>query len=173
MSAGPPAARGAPASAPAGAAATAAAADTGAAASRIAAPRWEWPVPTPHPVVRAFEAPATRYTAGHRGIDIGASPGARVVAPATGVVHFAGRVVDRGVVSVRHADGLISSFEPVTGIVEEGDVVALGSPIGVLDQGHCADGCLHFGVRRHGDYVSPLLFLGGVPPSVLLPTRRG
>ena len=40
--------------------------------------------------------------------------------------------------------------------------------------GHCTDGpsCVHLGARVDGAYVSPLLFLGGGVPSVLLPTRR-
>lgn len=124
-----------------------------------------------HTVVRPFIAPPTPYAAGHRGIDIDSAAGAPVVAPADGIVHFAGVVVDRPVVSVRHPGGLISSFEPVTSELTEGAPVARGSPIGVVAAGHCAAPCLHFGVRLHGEYVSPLAYLEGIPPSVLLPTR--
>jgi len=131
---------------------------------------WAWPVAAPHPVVRPFLAPATRYSPGHRGLDIGA-PDAAVRAPADGTVHFAGVVVDRPLVSVEHAGGLLSSFEPVVPAVSEGDAVRRGDVIGTLQPGHCAAPCLHFGVRLDGEYISPLLLLGGIPRSVLLPTR--
>ena len=137
-----------------------------------AAAGWAWPVGPPHVIVRPFQAPETRYSAGHRGIDIDAAPGSPVVSPADGVVHFAGVVVDRPVVSIEHPGGLISSFEPVSSTLTEGMPVARGSPIGVVaGGGHCSDSCVHFGVRLHGEYVSPLLYVGGIEPSVLLPTR--
>lgn len=130
---------------------------------------WDWPTPRPHRIVEPFRAPATRYSAGHRGIDIAAVEGTAIVAPADGVVHFAGVVVDRPVLSIRHADGVISSMEPVIASVTEGDSVARGDEVGVVGTGgHCA-GCIHLGVRLDGDYVSPLLFLGGIPRAVLLP----
>lgn len=136
-----------------------------------AAPEWEWPVGPGRSIVRPFIAPPTPYSAGHRGIDIAADPATAVVAPADGVVHFAGVVVDRPVLSLRHPGGLISSFEPVTSELAEGDPVARGSVVGVLGEGHCDAPCLHLGVRLHGEYVSPLNYLGGIEPSVLLPTR--
>lgn len=133
---------------------------------------WSWPVAAPHPVARQFVAPATPYAAGHRGIDI-RSPGTEVLAPADGVVSFAGVVVDRPVLSIRHAGGVVSSYEPVVASVAVGDAVSRGQPIGTLLPGHCASLCLHFGVRVDGQYVSPLNFLGAIPRSVLLPTRGG
>lgn len=131
---------------------------------------WEWPVPPPHTVTRAFEAPPTPYSAGHRGIDIAALPGEPVTAPEAGVVHFAGVVVDRPVLSIAHEGDLISSFEPMEAVVAEGESVEKGQVIGTVSNGgHCSATCLHLGVRLHGQYVSPLLFLGDVPPAVLLP----
>ncbi|WP_284233865.1 M23 family metallopeptidase [Arenivirga flava] len=137
------------------------------------ASRWSWPIGPPRTVVRDFEAPPTPYEAGHRGIDLRAAAGTEVLAPEDGVVHFAGVVVDRPVLSIRHADGLLSSFEPVATALAAGDAVRAGEVIGtVADDGHCAGGCLHVGARLDGtEYVSPLLFLGGVPRAVLLPTR--
>ena len=135
---------------------------------------WSWPVPAPHPVLRPFVAPEHAWSPGHRGIDVGAAVDAVVLAPDDGVVHFSGVVVDRPVLSLRHGDGVLSSVEPVASELARGDVVERGQPIGVLRPGHCAEGpsCLHLGARIDGAYVSPLLFLGGGEPSILLPTRR-
>jgi murein DD-endopeptidase MepM/ murein hydrolase activator NlpD len=137
-----------------------------------AASGWAWPVAPPYAVVRPFVAPPTPYAAGHRGVDLRAPDGA-VYAPAPGIVHFAGVVVDRPVLSIRHAGGLLSSYEPVRTDLVEGDTVRRGDRIGTVLPGHCAAVCLHFGVRLDGEYVSPMLLLGDLPRSVLLPTRRG
>jgi murein DD-endopeptidase MepM/ murein hydrolase activator NlpD len=132
--------------------------------------RWSWPVGPPQDLVRAFEAPATPYSAGHRGIDIGAAAGAPVRAPADGVVSFAGTVVDRPVLSIQHADGLVSSLEPVAAAVRAGERVSADQVVGVVAAGaHCSGRCVHFGVRRNGQYLNPMLFLGGVTRAVLLP----
>jgi murein DD-endopeptidase MepM/ murein hydrolase activator NlpD len=135
----------------------------------VAAPLWAWPVPAPHPIARPFIAPETPYSAGHRGLDIRADAGAEVRAPAAGVVHFAGFVVDRPVISIRHPGGALSSFEPVEPLVATGDRVAQGDVIGTVLPGHCAGPCLHLGARIDGEYVNPLLFLGGLERAVLYP----
>jgi murein DD-endopeptidase MepM/ murein hydrolase activator NlpD len=138
------------------------------------AARWTWPVAAPHPVVRGYLAPPTPYGAGHRGIDIRAPDGAPLLAPDDGIVHFAGFVVDRPVLSIQHGGGVLSSFEPVSTTLHAGDVVHRGQVIGTVLAGHCTSGtCLHLGARVDGQYVNPLLFLGGVPPAVLYPTRGG
>lgn len=129
---------------------------------------WTWPV-EPHEVVRAFEAPATEYGPGHRGIDIAGAPGMAVLAPDDGTVRFAGPVAGRPVVSIEHAGGLISSFEPVEPVVVAGEPVERGQVIGVLQAGHVpGETRLHLGAREHGAYVDPLGLLGVERP-VLLP----
>ena len=133
---------------------------------------WAWPVPAPHPIERPFIAPESAYGAGHRGIDISSTDKAVIRAPADGVVYFSGVVVDRPVLSIAHADGLVSSYEPVESGLPPGTTVRRGDDVGHLLPGHCAAVCLHFGVRLYGQYVSPLNYLGGIPYSVLLPTRR-
>jgi murein DD-endopeptidase MepM/ murein hydrolase activator NlpD len=143
---------------------------TGATGITPASP-WQWPIAPPRVLVRPFVAPASLYGAGHRGIDLAAPAGAAVFAPADGVVHFAGVIVDRPVVSIEHPGGLISSFEPVAPTVVAGESIRRGEVIGTLRVGHCARACLHFGVRLHGEYLSPLNYLVGIPRSVLLPTR--
>jgi len=142
---------------------------------RVVAPAvpWSWPVGPPHPVVRGFVAPEHPWSPGHRGIDVGARAGSPVTAPDDGVVHFAGVVVDRPVLSMRHADGVLSSLEPVESELSAGDPVVRGQVVGTVRPGHCTDGeCVHLGARVDGEYVSPLLMLGLGRPSVLLPTRR-
>lgn len=138
------------------------------------AARWVWPVPPPHPVVRSFEAPAHRYGPGHRGIDIGAEAGAAVTAVEDGVVRFAGPVAGRGSVSIRHRDGLLSTYEPISPTVRAGETVRAGQVIGVLAPAangadHCPQGpCLHLGARTGMDYRDPRPLLGAAGPSVLL-----
>ncbi|TWX40383.1 M23 family metallopeptidase [Frigoribacterium sp. ACAM 257] len=154
---------------PASAAASAAATST----SSAPAVPWSWPVAPPHPVVRAFTAPEHPWSPGHRGIDVGTSTGSSVTAPSDGVVHFSGVVVDRPVLSLRHADGVLSSLEPVISELSAGDPVHRGQVVGTVQAGHCPDvECVHLGARIDGEYVSPLMMLGLGRPSVLLPTRR-
>ena len=130
--------------------------------------RWPWPVPDRN-VVRHFEPPPEPWAAGHRGIDIRSPVGTVVTAVADSTVHFAGTVVDRGVVSLDHGDGILTSYEPVTALVDRGDAVIAGEPIAIVEGHHRGCGaCLHFGVRQHGEYVDPMLFLTLERP-VLLP----
>lgn len=131
---------------------------------------WDWPVIAPTVVAR-FEAPAHEYGAGHRGIDVASSTGdPGVHAPADGVVAFAGAVAGRGVVTIDHGDGLVSTLEPVETQVSAGEAVSRGDVVAVLAAGgHAPAGTLHFGVRRDGAYINPLMLLGGIPRAILLP----
>lgn len=132
-----------------------------------------YPLAEPVEVVREFDAPEERWLSGHRGVDLRAEPGDPVVAPADGVVTFAGPVGGRIVLTLRHPDGRRSSVEPVTPTVGTGDAVTRGAPVGQVDTGptHCAPAtCLHWGVRAGTDaYVDPLTLLTGRGPVVLLP----
>ncbi len=90
-----------------------------------------------------------------------------VLAAGAGTVVFAGQVAGRGVVSVEHAGGLRTTYEPVSPTVTAGDLVARGRPIGTVQAGHpgCPVlACLHWGARRGMDYLDPLrlLMLGQV-----------
>lgn len=159
----------------------AASSETRASTAAEAAPgRWLWPVEGPRRIVGAYVAPATPYAVGHRGIDLAAPADGVVRAPADGIVHYVGVVVDRAVVSIRHADGVISSMEPVDSALAAGEAVRRGQTIGTVaamdarsawSGTHCRSPCIHLGVRVHGEYVSPLNYLGGIPRSVLLPPR--
>ena len=117
-------------------------------------------------VVRAFDPPTSDYGAGHRGVDLAAPPGAVVLAAAPGVVDFAGPLAGRTVVSVRHADGLRTTYEPLDSVaVRRGQAVIGGAPLGTLAAGHpgclapAGDACLHWGALRGADYLDPLSLL--------------
>ncbi|MCL3860232.1 M23 family metallopeptidase [Actinotalea sp. K2] len=132
----------------------------------------ELPLPVPVTLLRPFTAPATRWGPGHRGVDLAATTGASIMAPADGVVSFAGHVVDRGVLTLTHPDGTRSSFEPVDAVVDLGAAVSRGETVATLQAGpsHCPGvPCLHWGVRRGPDYVDPLGLVAGTGPVVLLP----
>jgi murein DD-endopeptidase MepM/ murein hydrolase activator NlpD len=125
--------------------------------------RYRWPLDGPPPVVRRFEPPPRPWLAGHRGVDLGAGPGAVVRTAGAGTVAFAGQVAGRGVVSVDHPGGLRTTYEPVTPLVAAGQAVRAGDPIGALDAGHpdcAAAACLHWGLRRGDTYLDPLALLG-------------
>ncbi|MFJ6679259.1 murein hydrolase activator EnvC family protein [Microbacterium sp. NPDC091382] len=141
---------------------------SGSATADDGSPEWSLPVPGASILV-PFDAPAHDYAAGHRGIDIGPVDGP-VLSPADGVVAFAGTVVDRGVVTIDHGGGWVTSVEPVLPSVTVGEVIAAGDRIGTIAAGgHAPPGAVHVGVRREGRYVNPLLLLGRVPRAVLLP----
>ena len=134
-----------------------------------AAPSWVWPV---HPVriVAAYIAPAHRYGPGHRGIDLAAVDRAEVRAPAEGVIAFSGDIAGRGVITIDHDGGLVTTLEPVDSAVAVGQRVDRGQRIGVTSVGgHAPPGTIHFGVRLDGEYVNPLLLFGALPRAVLLP----
>jgi murein DD-endopeptidase MepM/ murein hydrolase activator NlpD len=92
-------------------------------------------------------------------VDLRGSPGAPVLAAGDGVVVFAGMVAGRPVVSIDHANGLRTTYEPVDPSVGAGSRVLRGAPIGTLLSSHpgCpAEACLHWGLRRGESYLDPL-----------------
>ncbi|GAA4892417.1 M23 family metallopeptidase [Actinomycetospora straminea] len=125
----------------------------------------------PGAVTRLFDPPPHYYGRGHRGADVAGHPGHAVVAAGDGTVVFAGRLAGRGVVSVEHAAGLRTTYEPVTVAVVPGAAVRRGDTLGALEPGHrgCpVAACLHWGLRRPSadpaagalEYLDPLLLLG-------------
>jgi murein DD-endopeptidase MepM/ murein hydrolase activator NlpD len=120
------------------------------------APRFTWPLPPPHPVVRAFQAPTTPFGPGHRGVDLSAPAGTEVLAAADGVVVYAGAVAARTLVSLEHRGRLRTTYEPVEPAVTAGHPVRRGEVIGHLQPGHCPSPCLHWGARRGPEYLDPL-----------------
>lgn len=131
------------------------------------------PLDGPVRVERAFDPPAAPWLPGHRGVDLATHAGAPALAPADGVVTFAGPVAGRGVVTVRHDDGRRSSLEPVRADAAVGSRVRAGDPLGTVDgdaHGRARDvPVLHWGVRDGDVYVDPWSLLPGRGPVVLLP----
>jgi murein DD-endopeptidase MepM/ murein hydrolase activator NlpD len=153
-----------------GATVTAAPAPRGAVADARAEPaprgRWTWPLAPRPRVVRRFVPPPSPYAAGHRGVDLAATVGQPVTAVAAGTVTHVGRVAGRGTVTVSHADGLRSTYEPVVPSVALGQQVARGAVVGrvgtvAAGASHCLPRtCLHLGALRERVYLDPLRLLG-------------
>ncbi len=137
--------------------------------------QWRWPVEGPNGpsspfVLRAFDPPQQPWSPAHRGVDLAAAPFDLVRAAGAGTVVFAGPLAGRGVISVDHAGGLRTTYEPVDPTVRVGEPVAAGSILGILEAltTHCGQTCLHWGLRRGDDYLDPLSLIDRSPP-VLLP----
>lgn len=130
---------------------------------------WVLPLPGSPVVTRPFDPPPHPYGSGHRGVDLAGSPGLPVLAAGDGVVAFAGMVAGRPVVSVDHAGGLRTTYEPVDPAVGAGQQVARGAPIGTLAARHAgcpAAACLHWGLRHGQTYLDPLALVR--PPRIRL-----
>jgi hypothetical protein len=134
---------------------------------------WTWPVDGP--VLRPFVFGNDPYAGGqHRGIDIGASPDAPALAPASGQVTFAGSVPRYGkTVTIHTADGYAVTLLHLGALgVSRGASVEEGQPIAQVaiagDDEH-PEPYVYLGIRgwtdEHG-YVDPLLFL---PPRTSAP----
>jgi murein DD-endopeptidase MepM/ murein hydrolase activator NlpD len=96
-----------------------------------------------------------------------------VLAAGDGTVAFAGMVAGRPVVSIDHAGGLRTTYEPVDASVGAGQPVVRGSPIGTLTVGHAGcpvAACLHWGARLGEAYLDPMSLLGA-PQIRLLPAE--
>jgi murein DD-endopeptidase MepM/ murein hydrolase activator NlpD len=130
--------------------------------------RFSWPLPAPHPVLRPFQAPATPYGPGHRGVDLGGSVGEPVFAAGDGLVLYAGALFNCDLISIEHPGGLRTTYTPVVPSVRVGQQVTRRQQIGTLlaAQPGCPeevgnDGTgppvfLYWGVHRDRDYLDPL-----------------
>lgn len=145
-------------------------------------------------VIRPFEKPAQRWSAGHRGVDLAVPENdRRVYAPAPGKVVFSGTVVNRKVLVIAHPDGRRSTFEPMDETLPVGTTVTAGDVIGTVASAadgngerpylRCSTPCLYWGVRQGGarrdgsgktaEYINPMSLLGSKEPSILLPVPGG
>jgi len=132
-------------------------------ATAASATAWTWPLAGAPQVVHGFAPPAEPWLAGHRGVDLVGRRGEPVRAAGAGVVHFAGRIGRVGIVSVLHADGLLTTYEPLRTLVRVGATVRRGQVLGLLVRAgsHCTPlVCLHWGLRRGPAYLDPLSLVG-------------
>lgn len=137
---------------------------------------WQVPLTAPVHLINPYIQPNSDYSAGHRGIDYRVYEGQSVLAPTDATVWFIGKVVDRGVLSLRTASGDLVAFEPVCSELKPGDRVNAGQPIASVCSAdsnyrqHCEKQlCLHFSLRGPEGYLSPIVRIGGYSPTVLLP----
>jgi murein DD-endopeptidase MepM/ murein hydrolase activator NlpD len=135
-----------------------------------------WRTPVDNPVLaREFRQPSADWSAGHRGVDYQVALKQTVFAAHSGIIAFAGTVVNRGVLTIRHEDGLITSYEPVCTRLPSGSLVSTGQQVGMVCpatdyHSHCGIRlCLHFSMRDENGYLSPLVKIGGLSPSRLKP----
>jgi len=138
-------------------------------APAMASGDWSWPVVGP--ILRGFDDGDSPYSAGHRGIDIGAPIGTVIHSPATGVVSFSGRVGGYLYISIDHPGGVRSTFSWLTSsVVRKGQSVAVGEVIGTTGLGHPGSTTphLHLGTRIGGVYVDPLSLLAPLDLSGLI-----
>jgi murein DD-endopeptidase MepM/ murein hydrolase activator NlpD len=133
------------------------------AAPQSPATAFRWPLDGTPTVTRAFDPPAQPWLPGHRGVDLAGVPEELVRAAGPGTVVYAGQVAGVGVISIDHAGGLRTTYEPVEPLVRAGSRVLAGTPVGRLLAGHpgCpVTACLHWGLRRGTNYLDPLALLG-------------
>lgn len=131
--------------------------------------RWQVPLLGAADLARGFDPPPQRWLPGHRGVDVTGIAGTPVMAVDDGRVVFSGPVAGVPVLSIDHAGGLRSTYQPVLAMVQAGERVVAGQVVGLLTDvgGHCASACLHLGARRGEQYVDPALLLGWRAPRLL------
>jgi len=106
--------------------------------------------------------PFTKRLAHHRGLDISARRGTPILAPADGVVVFAGRNGGLGrTVRMSHDFGFTTVYGHLDKItVEPGDEIHRGEEIGLLgNTGRSTGPHLHYEVHVNGNPVNPLYYI--------------
>jgi murein DD-endopeptidase MepM/ murein hydrolase activator NlpD len=128
-----------------------------------------WPL-APRPAIASkFDPPASRWGAGHRGVDLQGRVGQGVRTSLAGTVTFAATLAGRGVVVVEHG-GVRTTYEPVSASVRVGQQVGRGDRIGTLQRAssHCfPQACLHWGLLQGETYLDPLSLVGAGPIRLL------
>jgi hypothetical protein len=112
--------------------------------------------PVEAPVHDPFRPPATRYGRGNRGVEYDTDAGDAVRAAAAGTVSFAGQVGGRLHVTVRHRDGVRTTYGPLAGIaagIARGAEVRAGRRVGT------AGDLLLWTARLGTAYVDPTVLV--------------
>lgn len=155
-----------------GSASVPAAGPTATGAARLPGPcrkgAYGYRLPVAAAVVDWFRPPETQWGAGNRGWEFGTIGGEQVCAVADGTTTFAGQVAGRGVVSIRHRDGLLSSVTGLSTVsVGVGTHIVAGEPIGEAMPG------LHLGFRIDGRYIDPATVFSAPVHAILVPIPGG
>jgi murein DD-endopeptidase MepM/ murein hydrolase activator NlpD len=111
--------------------------------------------------------PILGYARAHNGVDYHAPTGAPVGAVAPGVVTMAGWTAGGGrTVKVRHSNGYETEYLHLSSIaVRTGARVAQGDLVGRVGQSGLATGPhLHYGMKKAGRYVNPVIEHRNMPP---------
>jgi murein DD-endopeptidase MepM/ murein hydrolase activator NlpD len=105
---------------------------------------------------------SSRATRPHYGVDISVPPGTPIAAPADGVVSFAGRESEYGLmICLEHGNGFSTTYGHLKELaVRTGDKVRVGQVIGTVGvSGNSTGPHLHYEVRIRGNPVDPLRYL--------------
>ena len=115
-----------------------------------------WLIPVDADIVDPFRPPATRYSAGNRGIEFATEIGSPVRAVDAGRVVFAGVVGNARHVTIDHGNGLRSTSAYLESIlVVRGQYVERGERIATTGPG------FHLTARLGDTYVDPALLFAG------------
>ncbi|MGI9141424.1 MAG: M23 family metallopeptidase [Gemmatimonadaceae bacterium] len=107
-----------------------------------------------HPILDIFRA--------HRGVDVAAPHGTRIVAPASGRVRYVGWRVGYGLtVELEHSGGVVSRLAHCgRALVKVGDRVAIGTTVATVGATGIATGPhVHFEILTRERSVDPIQFL--------------
>ncbi len=116
--------------------------------------------------------PILGYARAHNGVDYHANSGAPVVSVAPGVVTHAGWTNGGGrTVKVRHPNGYETEYLHLSSIaVRQGARIGQGELVGLVGQTGLATGPhLHYGLKKAGRYVNPILEHRNTPPGDPVP----
>ncbi len=124
-----------------------------------------WPCPSSSRITSYFgprESPTAGASTDHKGIDIGASTGAAIIASAAGRVTTATYSYSAGnYVVISHGNNISTVYMHASALyVSVGDTVEQGETIAAVGStGYSTGPHLHFGIIVNGDYVDPLNYV--------------
>ncbi len=124
---------------------------------------------------RGRRHPILKYTRAHNGVDYAANTGAPVASVAPGTVTLAGWTRGGGrTVRIRHSNGYESEYLHLSAIhVHAGNRVAQGELIGKVGATGLATGPhLHYGLKKNGKYVNPVVEHRNMPPGEPVPAAE-
>ncbi len=116
--------------------------------------------------------PILGYARAHNGVDYHAATGAPVGSVAPGVVTIAGWTAGGGrTVKVRHPNGYETEYLHLSSIADRaGARISQGDLVGRVGQNGLATGPhLHYGLKKNGRYVNPIIEHRNMPPGDPVP----